>query len=274
MLADVGISHGKTHLYQKLNCCGASAVIRSAKIAEMDGKFCLFTGENALRQLLVKILEWETKWIEYVETNWVMRNLTEAHRNRHLEEIVSCIFRRADRPFDGEHADWRNLHDHDHVTEYYIGAAHDFCNRQRKVINDVPVFFHNLRGYDGHLIVKKMATYAGRTIKPIGQNMERYLQINWGRHMVFRDSLQFLAQSLQTLVDSLAKCEKPNQPTKFFMPKRVRERYPAAIKSSSDIRRHLGSASSAKACFRTSTSRPSRRWTNRSCHRVRPPTGR
>ena len=37
--------------------------------------------------------------------------------------------------------------------------------------------------------------------------MERYVQIKWERHMVFQDSLQFLAQSLQTLVDSLAKCE-------------------------------------------------------------------
>ena len=47
--------------------------------------------------------------------------------------------------------------------------------------------------------------------------------------MVFRFSLKFLAQSLQTLVDSLAKCEKPNQPTKFSMLKRViGERHPEA----------------------------------------------
>ena len=71
----------------------------------------------------------------------------------------------------------------------------------------MPVFFHNLRGYDGHLIVQEIAMYRDRAIKPIGQNMERYLEIKWGRHMVFRDSLQFLTQSLQTLVDSLAKCE-------------------------------------------------------------------
>ena len=66
-----------------------------------------------------------------------------------------------------------------------------------------------------------MATYAGRAIKPIAQNMERYLRIKWGRNMVLRDSLQLLAQLLQTLVDSLAKCEKPNQSTKFSMLERV-----------------------------------------------------
>ena len=229
VLTEVDITHGKTHLYQKHKCCAASAVIRSAKLAEMDGKFFLFTGENALRQLLDQLIESEAKCIEYLETNRAMRNLTEAQRNRNLEATVCCICRRVDRPFDGEHADWRKVHDHDHVTGYYIGAAHDLCNRQRKVIYDVPVFFHNLRGYDGHLIVKEMATYPGRAIKPIGQNMERYLQIKWGRNMVFRDSLQFLAQLLQTLVDSLSKCEKPNQPIKFSMLERViGERHPAA----------------------------------------------
>ena len=152
---------------------------------EMDGKFCLFTGENALRQLLDQLIEWEAKCIEYLETNRAMRDLTETQRKRHLEATVCCICRRTDRPFDGKHADWRMVHDNDHVTGYYIGAAHDLCNRQRKVIYDVPVFFHNLHGYDGHLIDKEMATYPGRAIKPIGQNMERYLQIKWGRHMVF-----------------------------------------------------------------------------------------
>ena len=57
VLAKVDISHSKTHFYQKHKCCAASAVIRSAKVAEMDGKFCLFTGENALRQLLGQLIE-------------------------------------------------------------------------------------------------------------------------------------------------------------------------------------------------------------------------
>ena len=51
--------------------------------------------------------------------------------------------------------------------------------------------------------------------------MKRYLQIIWNRNMVFRDSLQFVAQSLQTRFDSLANCGRPNQPTKFSMLERV-----------------------------------------------------
>ena len=35
--------------------------------------------------------------------------------------------------------------------------------------------------------------------------MEKYLQIQWGKNMVFRDSLQFLCSSLEALASSLAK---------------------------------------------------------------------
>ena len=35
--------------------------------------------------------------------------------------------------------------------------------------------------------------------------MEKYLQIQWGDHIVFRDSLQFLTASLDSLVKSLSK---------------------------------------------------------------------
>ena len=54
--------------------------------------------------------------------------------------------------------------DHDHITGKYRGAAHSSCNLKLRIDHDkikIPVFFHNLRGYDAHLImqyiVNKMA---------------------------------------------------------------------------------------------------------------------
>ena len=35
--------------------------------------------------------------------------------------------------------------------------------------------------------------------------MEKYLQVEWGKNIVFRDSLQFLFASLENLAVSLAK---------------------------------------------------------------------
>ena len=35
-------------------------------------------------------------------------------------------------------------------------AAHNGCNLQLKKITDIPVFFHNLSGYDGHIIFQNL----------------------------------------------------------------------------------------------------------------------
>ena len=43
--------------------------------------------------------------------------------------------------------------------------------------------------------------------------MEKYLQVQWGLNIVFRDFLQFLTSSLDSLVKSLAKTKRQN----FFL---------------------------------------------------------
>ena len=78
------------------------------------------------------------------------------------------------------------------------------------------MFFHNFRGYDSHLIVHEFPNYSNiqdRKLKVIGQNLEKYLQVQWGLNIVFRDSLQFFTYSLDSLVKSLAKTGRQN----FFL---------------------------------------------------------
>src|SRR5208283_4035927 len=94
------------------------------------------------------------------------------------------------------------VRDHDHFTGDYRGAAHAKCNFQLRKMYKLPVFFHNLRGYDSHLLVLKMKHFANRPIMTIGQSMEKYLQITWGDHIVFRDSFQQLSSSLERLVEA------------------------------------------------------------------------
>ena len=100
-----------------------------------------------------------------------------------------CICHNKNRPFNNGDDDWRKVRDHDHVTGYFLGAAHNLCNKRRRVVFQIPVFIHNFRGYDGHLIVHAFNKFPDREIKVIGQSMERYLQVVWGKNLVFRDSL-------------------------------------------------------------------------------------
>lgn len=104
------------------------------------------------------------------------------------------------------------VRDHDHVTGKFRGAAHQVCNLLLRRQYKIPVFFHNFRGYDGHLLVAALgsdaqkAKAAGekvRSLRVIGQGMEKYLTLSYGDHIIIKDSLQFMAESLDNLAASL-----------------------------------------------------------------------
>ena len=46
----------------------------------------------------------------------------------------------------------KKVRDHCHVTRKFRGAAHWSCNINLQLTKKVPVTFHNLRGYNSHLI--------------------------------------------------------------------------------------------------------------------------
>ena len=116
------------------------------------------------------------------------------------------------------------VRDHCHFTGRYRGAAHNNCNLQNKVPNNIPVFFHNLAGYDSHLFIKKLGCVNNEkeTVKCIAKNEEQYISftktIIAGQYenakgemkdktfnIVFKDSLKFMSSSLETLVENLPK---------------------------------------------------------------------
>jgi len=201
---------GASRLYQHHKPCAASALLVST-VPTFDNQFCIFTGQDAVKKFLDKLIEWEEKAIEHLEHNIPMRTLSKKQVEAHRQATTCCICHNPQRPFIGGDGNWQKVHDHDHVTGYYIGAAHDLCNRRRRVVYEIPVFLHNFRGYDSHLIVQSFKHYQNREIKVIGQNLERYIQVKWGPNLVFKDSLMFLSSSLDSLVESLRKTD----PAKF-----------------------------------------------------------
>ena len=93
------------------------------------------------------------------------------------------------------------VRDHCHVTGNYRGAAHWDCNLNFSIKPDeieIPVFFHNLRGYDSHLLMQAVSRLEG-AITCIPNNMERYMSVSIGK-LKFLDSMQFMPSSLGALV--------------------------------------------------------------------------
>ena len=91
--------------------------------------------------------------------------------------------------------------DHCHITGKYRGAAHDACNRKLRLspkTTAIPVVFHNLRGYDSHLLMQVMSRVKGR-VSCIPNNTEKYISFSLGQFR-FIDSAQFLLASLDKLV--------------------------------------------------------------------------
>ena len=104
------------------------------------------------------------------------------------------------------------VRDHDHLTGNYRGAAHNECNLalKYKKVNDriensfvIPVVFHNLRGYDAHVLMDSLGKYKKRKLMCIANNSERYISFSLGT-LRFIDSFQFLGTSLEKLVNNLA----------------------------------------------------------------------
>ena len=58
------------------------------------------------------------------------------------------------------------VRDHDHITGEYRGMAHKKCNLEEGKKNTkhyrVPVVFHNLKNYDGHLIIQNVGDYTSK----------------------------------------------------------------------------------------------------------------
>ena len=51
------------------------------------------------------------------------------------------------------------VRDHCHITGKYRGPAHWSCNINLKLSRKIPVIFHNLRGYDSHLIIQEIRKF-------------------------------------------------------------------------------------------------------------------
>lgn len=102
------------------------------------------------------------------------------------------------------------VRDHCHITGRYRGAAHRHCNLQHKIPKFVPIFFHNLSGYDCHLFIKKLGEIPGQ-IKIIPRNKEKYITFTKFIHIVdneyiqirFLDSFNFLGTSLDKLAKTM-----------------------------------------------------------------------
>ena len=102
------------------------------------------------------------------------------------------------------------------VTGKYRGSAHQDCNVNYRLTDKIPVISYNLKLYDSHFIIQTIGKIANKhtykmkkgedkhmDINVIPNNMQKYMALLLGKHLVFIDSLQFMSSSLDKLVSNL-----------------------------------------------------------------------
>ena len=99
--------------------------------------------------------------------------------------------------------DDEKVRDHCHVTGKFRGAAHWNCNINFQLTKKVPVIFHNLRGYDSHLIFNELDKFDVK-ISVIPNGLEKYMDFFLNKNLVFIDSMQFMNSSHDKLVKNLS----------------------------------------------------------------------
>ena len=87
-------------------------------------------------------------------------------------------------------------------TGKFREAAHWDCNINFQLTKKNPVIFHNLKGYDSHLIFSELHKF-NLKVDVISNGLEKYMVFFLGRDLVFIDSMQFINSGLDKLVKHL-----------------------------------------------------------------------
>ena len=194
----------KKHIPSAVSCLTVSA------FPEFNREIFIYTGPDVLEKFF-EYLDSERKRIDGIlGKNEPMTPLT-PEQLREYETAKRC--KNCDVEFDkGAHK--RCTH-HCHVTSKFLFPCCGKCNlllkykqTKRRSKNtppsfEVPVFFHNLTGFDSHVILQHVKkTDKIDTSSCIGTSSEKLLTFTY-RGFKFLDSCHFLQASLATLVSNL-----------------------------------------------------------------------
>jgi uncharacterized C2H2 Zn-finger protein len=155
-----------------------------------------YTGMDCASHLLNHLLSIEERLLAEMN-KFPLYSFTRKER-RMIENSSTCHI--CEKEFcEGE----EKVGDHCHTTGKLFGAAHNLCNLLRRVKKNIPMFCHNLQGYDSHFIVQCLKPDDRITnVNGLAYNSEKFRTLTLNS-FVFLDSLSFLSASLSELVNDL-----------------------------------------------------------------------
>ena len=217
----------KTKKYQELVPCGFSFYVHSV-ISEKKFPIELYRGPDAAKVFCKKIQEYTREIYKIYKTNEKIE-MTEKEKEE-FNSATECYICKKEFSCAIEAPQLINknndkVRDHCHLTGKYRGPAHNNCNLNLKEkVNFVPIFFHNLAGFDCHLFIRELSESDGN-IECLAKSKEDYIsftkRVKVDEYVVkdkngnfkynpvyfnlrFLDSFKFMASSLDSLSKNLS----------------------------------------------------------------------
>jgi hypothetical protein len=185
-----------TNLYQTHRACSFGIKTVCHYDDKYSGEYRSYVGEDAAYVFLKTVLKESFRCWDMVNNIFKKKMAITPKQEFEFQTTRNCSICGNDLGDD-------RVRDHDHVSGQYRGAAHNICNLKYRITWKVPVVFHNLRGYDSHLIMQEIGKFK-MDVNVIPNNMEKYISFSLGKNLVFIDSIQFMASSLEALVGNLS----------------------------------------------------------------------
>ena len=165
----------------------------------------MYRGKNAAYEFIEAVLE-EYDYCKTIMKTHFNKNLVMSVDEKERFQLANICWI-CNKLFDvGD----EKVRDHCHVTGKFRSAADFSCNANCKLSKNVPVIFHNLRGYDSHLIIKEIRKFHVK-VSVIPNGLEKYMAFTVNKKLVFIDSMQFMNSGLDLLVKNLS-----NNDFKYF----------------------------------------------------------
>ena len=172
------LDENDTGLVQKHVPCSYMwvAVDWTGEVIHYERKTC----ENAAERMLYSLKKEYETLRQHIVDNIKPMPLIDDHEDWSLQSLCHIC---------QEHIsflDWQSRHhDHDHLTGEYRGIAHRQCNMKYQLTLKIPVVFHNLKNYDGHLLISAIQKDMFKKVEVMAQTLEKYISIAMDKYIVY-----------------------------------------------------------------------------------------
>jgi len=173
--------------------------------------------EEVSKQFILKLEDYATDAYKLLQKNKKTIIWKEGEKKKHYENKTCENCKTEYNPKN------KRVAHHNHITGEFINSLCNECNLKFQYKPFLPVYLHNLKGYDAHLFVNALYKYGstGHDVSCIPNNEERYISFSklikvdeyYCRkekkkkditfEIRFLDTIAFMNSSIETLVENL-----------------------------------------------------------------------